>query len=95
MSAELLPPVEFDHPLPAAMTVEERVLLWLDLLDASEQMLIAGLKATAPAGSDVNLLLQQWYDNYAREKMRVYERMSRRLEQAEAGHGGTGGISDA
>ncbi len=77
--AHKLPPQYQASDLPAR--------LWLDALEASDQMLIAGLKASLPPGGDWREAYRQWYAEYCREHTEMLERMALRLDQAEQRRG--------
>lgn len=81
MTAELIPPPELDHPLPDGLSPDQLVALWLDVLEASDQMLLAGLAATLPAGADVREAYRQWYAQYNREHFEMLERMAERFNR--------------
>ncbi|MGQ0633056.1 MAG: hypothetical protein ACT4QC_00445 [Planctomycetaceae bacterium] len=91
MPGQLIPPPEFDHPLSESLSMEERVALWLDLLEASEQMLIAGLRATLPDGADLRDAVRQVYERQSEEHFHALERIAEHFQLLEAEHGGTRG----
>jgi hypothetical protein len=90
MAGELIPPPELDHPLPPNLTQEQLVAIWLDLLETSEQMLIAGLKATLPPGADIREAVRQVYEERSREHLEGLVRIAERLNEIEARNGGAG-----
>lgn len=86
MTAELLPPPEFDHTLTDNLSHDQLVGMWLDVLEASDEMLLAGLRARLPAGADLQAAYRDWYEQYCREHFDMLERMAERFNQAQAKH---------
>jgi hypothetical protein len=95
VSGQLLPPAELDHPLPEHLTIGERIAVYCDLLEASEQMLIAGLEATLPAGSDIREAVREVYERQSAEHVASLERIAERINRLEAEHGRAGRSPDA
>lgn len=91
MSGQLIPLPELDHPLRDDLTMGQRIAVYLDLLEATEQMLIAGLRATLPAGADMRAELQRVYDRQSEEHYRGLVRMAERFNRMKEQHGSSGG----
>src|SRR5690242_17464368 len=49
-------------PGPDRVTPGERVLLWQDLLNTSEEFLLAGFRRTAKSEAEVLEMYRNWYD---------------------------------
>ena len=79
---QYLPPPEFDHPLPNHLTMDQRVALWLDAVEASDEMLLARLRATCPDEESVRAAYRRWYEEYSREHYEMLVRMLERFNQA-------------
>jgi len=84
---QYLPPPELDHPLPDHLTMDQRVALWLDAIEASDEMLLAGLRATCPDEKSVRAAYRQWYEEYSRDHYEMLVRMAERFQQAQQKHG--------
>lgn len=87
MSDQFLPPPGLDHALPDNLSREQLVALWLDLLDASDQLLLAGIQARLPPGGDVQGAYREWCEQHAREHLAMLERMAERFNRLKAGNG--------
>lgn len=95
MTSELIPPFDLDHALPADLPREELARLWLDVLEASDQMLLAGIKATLPTGGDVREAYRTWYEQYGRDHLEMLERMAERFNRTQAVHVSPGNSQNA
>jgi len=79
----------------AHLTDAERVAVWLDLLEANEQLLLAGLQARLPPGGDLRAAYRAWHDQYCRERFAHWERMAERWNQAEEARGRASGTGNS
>lgn len=86
MTAQFIPPLDLDHPLPSDLSREQLVSHWLEILDTSDQVLRAGLQATLPAGVDLRDAYRSWCEQYDREHFAMLERMTERFTRAQAEH---------
>lgn len=84
MPHELLPPPGLDHPLPKNLTAAQRVAIYVDLLETTEQMLIAGLKARMPPGSDIREAVRRVYERQSAEHVASLERIAERIHRVES-----------
>jgi hypothetical protein len=89
MSGELIPPPELGHALPTGLSQAECVAIYLDLLEASEQMLIAGLRATLPPGANLHAAVRQCHDRQSDDHYRSLVQMAERFNKIESSHGGS------
>lgn len=90
MTNQLIPPPELDHPLPEGLSHEQLAALWLDGIEASDELLLAGLRATLPPGSDIRAAYRDWYEQYSRDHYEMLVRMAERFQQLQAKHGSAG-----
>lgn len=93
MPDQLLPPADQFHALPDHLTMDERVAAYVDLLEASEQMLIAGLRSTLGQGravpeDELREAVRQVYERQSEDHYLSLVRLAERLNKLEAGHGG-------
>jgi hypothetical protein len=95
MTGQLIPPPGLDHPLPDNLSHEQLVKLWIDALEASDKMLLAGLAATLPPGADVREAYRRWYENYGREHYEMLLQMAQRFNQLQANHDSAGRAPDS
>jgi hypothetical protein len=73
MAGKLIPLPELAPAVPRHATSEQCARLWFDLCEASEQLLLAGLRAEIGPGGD----LQQAYRNWYRNRMEEHDQMIR------------------
>jgi hypothetical protein len=84
MAGELIPPPELAPPLPASLTPEEGIALWVDLMNTCEQFLLAGLRREVGPDGDLQAAYRQWYA----EQMEEHDRtMLHMLEELDRRHG--------
>jgi hypothetical protein len=87
MKNELIPPFEIDHPLSGNLSRDQLASLWLDVLEAGDEMLMAGIKAQLPPGGDARSAYRDWCEQYAREHLDMLERMAQRFNRVLERHG--------
>lgn len=71
MSGQLLPPPELTPTVPADLTPEQRIRLWLDLMDTCEQFLLAGLRRTVGSDEELRSAYRKWYADRMEEHDRT------------------------
>ena len=83
MSAELLPPPELAPPIPHDTSFQQRLEMWVDLMNTCEQFLLAGLRREIGPDGDLQAAHRRWYEQHMeerdREKIQMLENLSRRL----------------
>jgi hypothetical protein len=75
MAGQLLPPPDMDPPPLDHLTPTQRIQLWVDLMDACEEMLLAGLRQKVGPHGDVQAAYRQWYAEQMEEHDRVMQHM--------------------
>ncbi len=84
MEPQLIPPPELASPSIRHLPLEKRIELWADLVDESEAMLLAGLRARIEADGDLQAAYREWYarrmEEHDRQQIRFAEKLSH-LEQ--------------
>ena len=73
--ADLLPPADLAPPVPHDTTFEERLMLWVDLMNTCEQFLLAGLRREIGPDGDLKAAHRRWYE----QQMEEHDRMMIRL----------------
>jgi hypothetical protein len=69
-------------PPPAdELTFEQRIGLWLDLMQTCEAFLLAGLSREVGPRGDVNAAHRQWYAERMKEHDQTMERMVEELDR--------------
>ena len=85
MSTELIPPADLAPSIPSGLTPEQRIEVWLDLMNAAEQFLLAGLRLKVGPGGDVQAAYRQWYAEHMAEHdlamQHLVEEFNRRSEK--------------
>jgi len=82
MSGQLIPPPELAPPVPEGATPEQCIAIWVDLVNACEQFLLAGLRREIGAEGDIKAAYRRWYarqmDQHDRTMLRMMEEFRRR-----------------
>ena len=87
MAGQLIPPPGFEPQVPEDATPEQCIRMWLDLLDACEQFLLAGLRREIGPDGDLEAAYCQWNRQQREEHDEKIQRMAR-IRQP---HGGDDG----
>ncbi len=84
MPGELLAPPELAPPVPDGATPEQCIAMWLDLLEACDQFLLAGLRREIGPDGDLKAAYRRWYAQHMEEHDRMIfhmaEEFTRRLD---------------
>ncbi len=75
MANQLIPPPGMEPTIPANLTPEQRIALWVDLANAGEELLLAGLRRKVGPQGDVVAAYREWYA----EQMLEHDQMIRRM----------------
>jgi hypothetical protein len=83
MADQLLPDPDLAPPAPEGLSPEQRIALWVDLMDACEQFLLAGLRREVGPDGDVHAAYRRWYagqmEEHDRNMQYMAENLNRRL----------------
>jgi hypothetical protein len=83
MPRELLPPPELAPPIPHETTFQERLAMWVDLMNTCEQFLLAGLRREIGPDGDLDAAYRRWYEErceqHDREVLHTLAEFQRRL----------------
>jgi hypothetical protein len=71
MTESLLPPPDLAPSVPKDATPQQCIAMWLDLLDACDQFLLAGLRRDIGPDGDLKAAYRRWYA----EQMEEHDRM--------------------
>ena len=85
MSGQLIPPPELAPPIPRSATRQQCIAAWLDLMDACEQFLLAGLRREIGPEGDLEAAYRRWYAEQMREHDRTMLRMIEEFERRGGG----------
>jgi hypothetical protein len=86
MANQLLPPPDLAPPLPLGTSAEQRIALWIDLMDACEQFLLAGLRRKVGGDGDIQAAYRTWYAAQMEEHDRMMRQLMERFAQRREGH---------
>jgi len=75
VTGQLIPPPGCEPNVPDDATPEQCIRLWVDLMDACEQFLLARLREEIGPDGDLKAAYREWY----REQMEKHDRMIRRM----------------
>jgi len=88
MPGQLIPLPEDAPPSLAHLTVPQRIALWVDLMDACEALLLAGLRRKIGPDGDLRAAYRQWYTERMEEHDRTMFHMLTELDRRSRPHGG-------
>jgi hypothetical protein len=86
MAGQLIPPPELAPAIPNDATPEQCVALWVDLMNACEQFLLAGLRREIGPEGDLQAAYRQWYAEQMEQHHQTVLRMMRESERRGGGH---------
>ena len=78
-------PIDLSPVVPDHLTVEQRIALWVDLMNAGEQFLLAGLRREIGPEGDLQAAYRQWYAEQMEEHDQTMERLARELRRRGGG----------
>jgi len=87
MSGQLIPPAELAPPSLENLNVQQRIAAWLDLLDTTDELLLAGIRRTAKTEDEVRAAYRAWYEDYLAEHERTQLRMMEQFERSRGKRG--------
>ena len=88
MKNELIPPPGLGPPSVAHLPPEKRIELWVQLYDASEQFLLAGLRQQIGDNGDLKTAYRAWYHRRMEEHDQTMAYMLAELDRREAASAG-------
>lgn len=89
MTKELIPPPDLAPSIPEGATPQQCVAMWLDLMDACEQFLLAGLRREIGPDGDLRAAYQKWYAEQMEEHDRTMAHMMAEIKRRGGGRGRT------
>ena len=88
MNGRLLSTADLAPPVPENATPQQCIAMWVDLMDACEQFLLAGLRRQIGPDGDLRAAYRRWYAEHMEEHDRTMQRMVERFNRQGGGHGG-------
>ena len=86
MAGQLIPPPGFEPQVPADATPQQCIRLWVDLMDACEQFLLARLREEIGPDGDLEAAHRQWYQRQMEEHDRTMLHMMQEFERRGGDH---------
>jgi hypothetical protein len=80
--------IEMSPTVPAGATPEQCVALWFDLVDATDEILLANLRSSGRTPAEVQVAYRQCYARWVEEHDRTVHQMLSELARRETRHGG-------
>jgi hypothetical protein len=74
--------------VPDDATPAQCVTMWVDLMNACEQFLLAGLRREIGPEGDLRAAYRRWYAQRMEEHDRMIEQLAQRLNASGGGRGG-------
>jgi hypothetical protein len=86
MAVPLISPLELTPSVPESATPQQCIAAWLDLVDACDQFVLAGLRREIGPDGDIKAAYRKWYAEQMDEHDRVVLRMMEEFERRGGGH---------
>lgn len=87
MPNQLIAPPELAPPSVKHLSLEKRVELWAELVDESEALVVAGLRARIGPDGDLQAAYRDWYARRMQEHERMLRSLLDNLSRHEAKNG--------
>lgn len=87
MAGELLPPPDLAPPVPHDTTFQERLDLWVDVMNTCEQFLLAGLRREIGPDGDLDAAYRRWYEERMEEHDRDMLHLLAEMHRRQGPHG--------
>ena len=87
MAGQFIPLPELAPPVPEEMTPQQGIVLWAELYDAGEQLLLAGLRRQVGPQGDVAGAYRKWNEEYLAQHDKDLFRLMDNLNRREGSRG--------
>lgn len=87
MAGEPLTPKDLAPRVPDGATPADCIAMWVDLMNACEVFLLAGLRREIGPDGDLRAAYRKWYADRMEEHDRMHEQMAQRLNASGGGSG--------
>jgi hypothetical protein len=74
--ASLMPTPELAPTVPEGLSLAERAALWIEMLEASDELLLAGLRREIGPQGDLRAAYRAWYAQWMEEHDRMLMQMA-------------------
>lgn len=86
-AGELIPPPDLAPPSLKGTTMQQRIVMWRQLMDLAEQFLLAGLRRKVGPDGDLEAAYRRWYQR----RMQEHDRAMLQMGQTRQPSGGADG----
>lgn len=86
MNRPWMAPAELAPRVPDDATPQQCVAMWLDLMDACEQLVLAGLRWEIGPNGDLRAAYRRWYAEQMEEHDRMIFHLAAELNRRGGGH---------
>jgi hypothetical protein len=76
---QLIPEPDLAPPVPEGLTTEQHIAVWIDLMQACDQLLLAGLRREIGPDGDLQAAYRRWNAEQMEEHDRTVRRMAENL----------------
>lgn len=80
-------PLDLAPPVPEWLTSEQRLMLWMEVMDACEALLVAGLRREVGPHGDWIAAYRRWQAEHHQEHEQALFRLLERLGRSSQPHG--------
>jgi hypothetical protein len=85
--SQLIPPPDLAPPSVKHLPLEKRIEIWAELVDESDALVRAGLRAKIGPDGDLQAAYRDWYARQMTEHEQVLYAFAERLTRLEVDHG--------
>ena len=85
MTGSWISPSDLTPTVPESATPQQCIAMWVDLMNACEQFLLAGLRREIGPDGDLKAAYRKWYAEQMEEHDRTMLHMMERLDRAAGG----------
>ncbi len=90
LANQLIPPPELSPSVRSDLTMAERVQAWFELMQISEQFLLAGIRHRIGPDGDLQQAVRQWYEQemeqHGVKNIHLLKELARREKGEASGH---------
>jgi hypothetical protein len=69
------------HVLPGDISVDQRIAMWMDVVDTTETLLLGGLRREIEPAGDLRAAYRRWYAGYHAEHDEANQRVIDKLRK--------------
>ncbi len=77
--ADLIPPLGMEPTLPKNISLDQRIAVWIDLMDTADELLLAGLRREVGPDGDLREAYRRWFADYRADHDKANRRMMEKL----------------